>query len=79
MSKSKKKLKCIHRHFTFLSKDDIECAHCGDSILMHVPEDEDAEAYFEILHKKVEGSYTAFHRSYREQMKLSLNLDRTIH
>ena len=74
---------CIHRSLTFTSKkeskDNIVCAECGDKVVLHVPEDDDAEVYFEILHKEEDGSYTAFHRGYREQMKLSLNLDRTIH
>ena len=73
---------CIHRSFTFTSKeesrDNIVCAECGDKVSLQVPDD-DAEVFFEILHKEDDGSYTAFHRSYREQMKLSLNLDRSIH
>jgi len=74
---------CIHRSFTFTSKeefrDNIVCAECGDKVSLQVPDDDDAEVFFEILHKEDDGTYTAFHRSYREQMKLSLNLDRSIH
>ena len=73
------KKKCEHRHFEFTSVKDIVCAECGDKVSLEVPEDENLEAFFEILHKEDDGTYTAFHRGYREQMKLSLNLDRTIH
>ena len=74
-----RELKCIHRSFSFISKDDLHCADCGNRVLMHVPEDENIEAYFEILEPEADGSFTTFRRGYREQMKLSLNLDRTLH
>jgi len=73
------KNKCEHRSFNFSSKEDIVCAECGDKVTLQVPDDDDVEVYFEILHKEDDGTHTAFHRGYREQMKLSLNLDRTIH
>ena len=73
------KTKCEHRQFTFSSRYDVEYAECGDKVVPHVPEDDDAEVYFEILHQEDDGTYTAFHRGYREQMRLSLNLDITIH
>ena len=74
-----KEIKCIHRSFNFISKDDVHCADCGNKVLMYVPEDENEEAYFEILEPKADGTFIAFRRSYRDQMKLSLNLDRTLH
>ena len=73
------KTKCEHRQFTFSCRYDVECAECGDRVVLHVPEDDDAEVYFEILHQEDDGTYAAFHRGYREQMRLSLNLDITIH
>ena len=79
MPKNKNTQDCIHRSFNFTSKDDVHCADCGNKVLMHVPEDENKEAYFEILEPKADGTFKAFHRSYREQIKLSLNLDRTLH
>ena len=46
---------------------------------MYVPEDENEEAYFEILEPKVDGTFIAFRRSYQDQMKLILNLDQKLH
>ena len=74
-----KEIKCIHRSFNFISKDDVHCADCGNKVLMYVPEDENEEAYFEILEPEVDGTFATLRRGYREQMKLSLNLDRTLH
>ena len=47
--------------------------------MLHVPDDDTAEVYFEILHKEDDGTYASLHRGYSEQMRLSLNLDITIH
>ena len=49
-----KEIKCIHRSFNFISKDDVHCADCGNKVLMYVPEDENEEAYFEILEPKAD-------------------------
>ena len=73
------KTKCEHRQLKFSCKYDVECAECGDRVVLHVPDDDDAEVYFEILHKEDDGTYAALHRGYSEQMRLSLNLDITIH
>ena len=73
------KTKCEHREFKFSCQYDVECAECGDRVVLHVPDDDNAEVYFEILHKEDDGTYTALHRGYSEQMMLSLNLDITIH
>ena len=68
----------MHTFFNVISKDDVHCEDCGNKVLMHVPEDENEEAYFEILEPKTDGTFTTLRRSYREQMKLSLNLDQYI-
>ena len=68
-------IKCTHRSFNFLSKDDAHCADCGNKVLMFVPEDENEEAYFEILEPEPDGTFTTLRRGYRQQMKISLNLD----
>ena len=72
-------IKCIDRSFNFISRDDVHCADCGNKVLMYVPEDENEEAYFEILEPEADGTSTTLRRGYREQMNLSLNLDRTLH
>jgi predicted nucleic acid-binding Zn-ribbon protein len=77
--KKSKEIKCMHRFFNVISKDDAHCADCGNKVLMYVPEDENEEAYFEILESDADGTFTTLRRSYREQMNLSLNLDRTLH
>ena len=77
--KKSKEIKCMHTFFNVISKDDVHCADCGNKVLMYVPEDENKEAYFEILEPKVDGTFIAFRRSYRDQMKLILNLDRKLH
>ncbi len=46
------KTTCEHRQFTFSCRYDVECAECGDRVVLHVPEDDDAEVYFEILHNR---------------------------
>jgi len=74
-----KEIKCMHSSFNVISNDDVHCADCGNKVLMHVPEDENEEAYFEILEPEPDGSFTKLRRGYREQMKLSLNLDSTLH
>jgi DNA-directed RNA polymerase subunit RPC12/RpoP len=77
--KKYKEIKCMHNSFNLTFKDDIHCADCGNKVLMHVPENENEDAYFEILEPKADGTFTAFRRSYRDQMKLILNLDRKLH
>ena len=77
--KKSKEIKCMHTFFSVISKDDVHCADCGNKVLMHVPEDENEEAYFEILEPEPDGTFIAFRRSYRDQMKLILNLDRKLH
>lgn len=77
--KKSKEIKCMHTFFSVISKDDVHCADCGNKVLMYVPEDENEEAYFEILEPEADGTFTTLRRSYREQMNLSLNLDRTLH
>jgi DNA-directed RNA polymerase subunit RPC12/RpoP len=77
--KKSKEIKCMHTFFSVISKDDVHCADCGNKVLMHVPEDENEEAYFEILEPKTDGTFTTLRRGYREQMKLSLGLDKTLH
>ena len=69
----------MHSSFNVISNDDVYCADCGNKVLMHVPEDENEEAYFEILEPEPDGTFTTLRRGYREQMKLSLNLDRELH
>tara|TARA_A100001015_G_scaffold159526_1_gene177248 strand:- start:86 stop:325 length:240 start_codon:yes stop_codon:yes gene_type:complete len=75
--KKPSEIKCIHRSFNFTSKDDIRCAECGSKVLIYVPEDENEEAYFEILEHEPGGTFVAFHRSYREQMYLWQNSKKT--
>ena len=77
--KKSKEIKCMHTFFNVISKDNVHCADCGNKVLMYVPEDENEEAYFEILEPEADGTFTTLQRSYREQMNLSLNLDRTLH
>ena len=77
--KKSKEIKCMHATFNVISKDDVHCADCGNKVLMYVPEDENEEAYFEILEPEADGTSTTLRRGYREQMNLSLNLDRTLH
>lgn len=77
--KKSKEIKCMHTFFNVISKDNVHCADCGNKVLMYVPEDENEEAYFEILEPEADGKFTTLRRGYREQMKLSLGLDKTLH
>ena len=70
---------CIHKLFTVFSRENIICAECGDEVLLHVPDDEVCEVYFEIIHKEINGSFTSLHRGYRAQMFLMLGEDCLIH
>ena len=54
------KTKCEHRQFKFSCQYDVECAECGDRVVLHVPDDDTAEVYFEILHKEDDGTYASF-------------------
>ena len=65
-----KPIDCIHTSFTYSSTDKIICAGCGDLITMVIDNDEEVPTYFEILHLEDDGTYTAFHRSYKAQIKL---------
>ena len=73
------KNKCEHRSFNFSSKEDIVCAECGDEVTLQVPDDDDVEVYFEILHKEADGSFTSLQRGYRAQMSLMLDEDCLMH
>ena len=70
---------CIHKLFTVFSRENIICAECGDEVLLHVPDDELCEVYFEILHKEADGSFTSLQRGYRAQMSLMLDEDCLMH
>ena len=76
--KKPSEIKCIHRNFNFTSKDEIRCAECGNKVLIYVPEEENEEAYFEILEHEPDGTFAAFRRSYREQMYLWQNSDKKL-
>ena len=42
------KTKCEHRQFKFSCQYDVECAECGDRVVLNVHDEDDAEVYFEI-------------------------------
>ena len=47
----------------------------GDLVTMVFDDEEKIPTYFEFLHKEDDGSFTAFHRSFHEQMDLCLSAD----
>ena len=51
------------------------CAGCGDLVTMVFDDEEKIPTYFEFLHKEEDGSFTAFHRSFDEQIDLCLYAD----
>lgn len=70
-----KRLKCDHGIISYDKDYQTVCGECGDIISL-VFDDSSEEAYFEILHAELDGSFTAFHRSYKEQLELfSRNLN----
>ncbi|MDA9876205.1 hypothetical protein N9D27_00625 [Gammaproteobacteria bacterium] len=66
---------CIHSSFTYSANDKVVCAGCGDLVTMVFDDEEKISTYFEFLHKEEDGSFTAFHRSFDEQMDLCLSAD----
>ena len=66
---------CIHPSFTYSANDKVVCAGCGDLVTMVFDDEEKIPTYFEFLHKEEDGSFTAFHRSFDEQMDLCLSAD----
>ena len=66
---------CIHPSFTYSANDKVICAGCGDLGTMVFDDEEEVPTYFEFLHEEEDGSFTAFHRSFHEQMDLCLSAD----
>ena len=66
---------CIHPSFTYSANDKVVCAGCGDLVTMVFDDEEKIPTYFEFLHEEENGSFTAFHRSFDEQMDLCLSAD----
>ena len=66
---------CIHPSFTYSANDKVVCAGCGDLVTMIFDDEEKIPTYFEFLHEEEDGSFTAFHRSFNEQMDLCLFTD----
>tara|TARA_R100000458_G_C8130746_1_gene145891 strand:- start:119 stop:337 length:219 start_codon:yes stop_codon:yes gene_type:complete len=60
---------CIHQDFTWNESEEIICAECGALVYL-ITENTDAP-YFEILTKKENGVYDAFHRTFEEQLKIT--------
>ena len=65
----------IHPSFTYSANDKIVCAGCGDLVTMVFDDEEKTPTFFEFLHEEEDGSFTAFHRSFDEQMDLCLSAD----
>ena len=66
---------CIHPSFTYSANDKVICAECGDLVTMVFDDEEKIPTYFEFLHEEEDGSFTAFHRSFDEQMDLCVSAD----
>ena len=66
---------CIHPSFTYSANDKVICAGCGDLVTMVFDDEEEVPTYFEFLHEEEDGSFTAFHRSFHEQMDLCLSAE----
>lgn len=66
---------CIHSSFTYSANDKVVCAGCGVLVTMVFDDEEKIPTYFEFLHEERDGSFTAFHRSFDEQMDLCLSAD----
>ena len=66
---------CIHSSFTYSANDKVVCGGCGDLVTMVFDDEEKIPTYFEFLHEEEDGSFTAFHRSFHEQMDLCLSAD----
>ena len=66
---------CIHSSFTYSANDKVVCGGCGDLVTMVFDDEEKIPTYFEFLHEERDGSFSAFHRSFDEQMGLCLSAD----
>ena len=66
---------CIHPSFTYSANDKVVCAGYGDLDTMVFEDEEEITTYFEFLHEEEDCSFTAFHRSFHEQMDLCLSAD----
>ncbi|MDA9307608.1 hypothetical protein N9Q82_06415 [Gammaproteobacteria bacterium] len=66
---------CIHPSFTYSPNDKVVCAGCGDLVTMVFDDEEKIPTYFEFLHEEEDGSFTAFQRSFDEQMNLCIAAD----
>ena len=75
MKESTKQNDCMHSSFTYSASDKVVCAGCGDLVTMIFDDEEKIPTYFEFLRKEEDGSFTAFHRSFHEQMDLCLSAD----
>ena len=67
--------RCIHPSFTYSATNKVVCAGCGDLVTMVFDDEEKIPTYFEFLHEEEDGSFTAFHRSFNEQMNLCIAAD----
>ena len=67
-----KKLDCSHEWFDFNENGETVCGGCGNHVSL-ICDDDGKDPYFEILNKQSDGTYIAFHRSYRDQTALHYN------
>ena len=72
-------IKCIHRSFNFISKDDVHCADCGNKVLIYVPAHAHEAPYPAPLEPDPAGTSTTLRRAHRDQLKLTLALDPPFH
>ena len=61
-------MKCLHLTMILDKEYRTICPDCGDEFCLIINDIENA--YFEILHKEEDGSFTAFHRDFQEQLRL---------